>query len=103
MHMTLLVLAMLTTIVLAAICVDFLTGQQRMRFLADVTPAPTGPPVTIVVAARNEARGIEAAVTSLLRLDYPALEIVIVNDRSTDETGAILDRFAGQDSRLRIE
>jgi glycosyltransferase involved in cell wall biosynthesis len=50
--------------------------------------------LSIVAAARNEARGIEAAVASLLRLDYPALEIVIVNDRSTDNTGAILERLS---------
>jgi glycosyltransferase involved in cell wall biosynthesis len=39
---------------------------------------------------------------SLLRLDYPAFEIIVVNDRSTDETGAILERMARQYSRLTI-
>ena len=65
-----------------------------MRLLKDVAPAPTGPPLSIVAPARNEARGIEAAIRSLLRLDYPGLEIVVVNDRSTDDTGAILERIA---------
>ena len=54
-----------------------------------------GPPLSIVAAARNEAHGIEAAVKSLLRLDYPSLQIVIVNDRSTDGTGAILQQLDG--------
>jgi len=91
---TLLGLAAVTAILVAGLSIDFATGHRQVRFLKDVRPAETGPQLSIIAAARNEARGIEAAVTSLLHLDYPALEIVIVNDRSTDETGAILERVA---------
>jgi glycosyltransferase involved in cell wall biosynthesis len=58
--------------------------------------------VTLVTAARDEAQGIEAAARSLLAQDYPALEFVMVNDRSTDRTGAILDGLAARDSRVRV-
>jgi glycosyltransferase involved in cell wall biosynthesis len=97
-----LILAALTTILLVGTFLDFAVGHRRLRFLEDIPPAKTGPPLSIVAAARNEARGIEAAVRSLLRLDYPALEIVIVNDRSTDETGAILERLAAEHPRLKV-
>jgi glycosyltransferase involved in cell wall biosynthesis len=91
---TLLVLAAVTTLLLTGLFIDFAMGRGQVRVLKDVRPAQTGPPLSIIAAARNEARGIEAAVASLLRLDYPALEIVIVNDRSTDDTGAILERLS---------
>jgi glycosyltransferase involved in cell wall biosynthesis len=91
---TLPVLAAVTTLLLTGLFIDFAMGRGQVRVLKDVTPAPTGPALSIVAAARNEARGIEAAVASLLRLDYPSLEIVIVNDRSTDDTGAILERLS---------
>ena len=94
MDVTLLVLAAFTTLLLTGLFIDFAMGHGRVRALKDIGPAQSGPPLSIIAAARNEARGIEAAVTSLLRLDYPALEIVIVNDRSTDETGAILERLS---------
>jgi glycosyltransferase involved in cell wall biosynthesis len=94
MDVALLVLAALTTVLLAGVFIDFAMGHGQVRSLKDIGPAPSGPPLSIIAAARNEARGIEAAVTSLLRLDYPALEIVVVNDRSTDETGAILSRLS---------
>ena len=59
--------------------------------------------VSVIVAARNEEEHVEAAVGSLLALEYPDYEVIAVNDRSTDRTGEILDRLAGRDpSRLRV-
>ena len=46
------------------------------------------PPVTLVVPAYNEAPVIQTAIRSLLELDYPAYEILVVDDGSTDETYA---------------
>src|SRR6185312_12296361 len=47
------------------------------------------PRVSIIVPARNEAEHIEAALVSLLRLDYPDYEVIAVDDRSDDATSAI--------------
>ncbi|HEY4901660.1 MAG TPA: glycosyltransferase [Terriglobales bacterium] len=65
----------------------------------DATPVDaTGrvPRVSIVVPARNEAEHIEAALVSLLQLDYPDYEVIAVDDRSEDATGDILDRLQVQ-------
>ena len=59
------------------------------------------PLLSIVIPACNEAANIEAAVESLLRQDYPNFEIVLVDDRSTDGTGEIIDRLAVREPRIR--
>ncbi|RPE08363.1 glycosyltransferase family 2 protein [Chitinophaga lutea] len=64
-------------------------------------PAPAGePPVTLLIAAYNEADFIAAKVANTLALDYPEekLEIIFVTDGSTDATPAIL----AQHSRIRL-
>ncbi len=60
------------------------------------------PSLTVVIAARDEAANIEAALESLLAQDYPGLQVVAVNDRSTDDTGPILSRLAARHPRLTV-
>jgi glycosyltransferase involved in cell wall biosynthesis len=59
--------------------------------------SPTGEPsITVIVPARNEADDVAATLHSLLAQDYPNLQIIAANDRSTDHTGAIIDSIAAQ-------
>ncbi|MBO0910899.1 MAG: glycosyltransferase [Acidobacteria bacterium] len=56
---------------------------------------PRGNPrVTIIAPARNEEKSVGEALTRLLALDYSNYEVIAIDDRSTDSTGAILDRFS---------
>lgn len=56
---------------------------------------PTGSPsITVIVPARNESSDIGATLESLLNQDYPDLQILAVNDRSTDSTGAVMDTLS---------
>jgi poly-beta-1,6-N-acetyl-D-glucosamine synthase len=67
--------------------------RRRERETEDLDAARDSrffPPVSIIVPAHNEAGGLAAAVSSLLALDYPEFEVIVVNDGSTDDTLARL-------------
>ena len=55
--------------------------------------------MSIFVPAYNESENIEAALESLLSLDYPCYEVIVVDDGSTDDTYARALRFAGTHDR----
>lgn len=85
------------------IAADSLRGNRMIRNLEKVNvPIGTLPQVSIIVAARNEARKIREALRSLLALDYPFYELIVVNDRSEDQTAMILNDMAATDFRLTV-
>jgi cellulose synthase/poly-beta-1,6-N-acetylglucosamine synthase-like glycosyltransferase len=79
-------------------------GQSRQRsLLATNSTVSAAPLVSILVPARNEQhRVLEQCIRSILAQDYGRFEVIAVNDRSTDETGAILARLAKSNKRLRV-
>ena len=97
-------LAAATVVLLCGTLLEVVRGNRLLRHLHQVPPVDPeeAPPLSVVIAARDEARGIEAALGSVLRQAYPGLEVIVVDDRSTDATGEILDRMAARDPRLRV-
>jgi cellulose synthase/poly-beta-1,6-N-acetylglucosamine synthase-like glycosyltransferase len=83
--------------------VGFFFGRARMTRLLRWQAAPTDPPasVTIFVPAKDEGEGIRRCIDTILAQDYPGFEIVAVDDRSTDDTGSILDQLALENPKLR--
>ncbi len=87
------------------LAVQGLRTRRRLDRLPEVGAEPPGgewPRLSVVVPCRDEAPHVEAAVGSLLSQDYPGLEVVAVDDRSTDGTGGILDQLAGGAPHLSV-
>lgn len=80
------------------------SGHRRIRSLSTVAPEADEllPKVSIIVAARNEQRNIREALQSLLNLSYPDYELIVVNDRSEDDTQAILEQLSAGQPRLKL-
>jgi chlorobactene glucosyltransferase len=81
-----------------------LARATNSRSLDDVSAEPPvpAPLVSAIVPARNERRNIERCVRSLLDSQYPALEVIVVDDHSTDGTAEAARAAAGGDDRLRV-
>ncbi len=78
-------------------------GVASIPALADAKPLADAdcPPVSILFAARDEEEKLPGALATFLALDYPRYEVIAVDDRSEDETGAILEGAAAKDKRLK--
>ena len=94
-------LLVLFNLVLIARLYGFRRRFPTLREWSGPSPSPW-PRLSVIVPCRNEAAGVEKAMTSLLAQDYPDLEIVAVNDRSEDGTGALLDALSALDPRLTV-
>ncbi len=75
----------------------YLIHGPRLR---DYEPLTSGPLVSVVIPARNEARNIERCVRSVLATRYSPIEMIVVDDRSTDGTAEIVELAIGD--RLRL-
>ena len=80
-----------------------LRAAWTMPVLRDLRPSDPArwPSLSVVIPACNEASSIEGTLRSRLTQDYPNLEVVVVEDRSTDATSSIVDRIAAEDPRLK--
>jgi glycosyltransferase involved in cell wall biosynthesis len=77
-------------------------SKRLVSFHETAVSAPVNwPRLSVIGPAGNEATHIEEAVKSIIGQDYPDLEIILVDDRSTDNTGKVIDALAGSDSRVK--
>ncbi len=60
------------------------------------------PAVTIIVPAKDEEAGIRRCLEAILAQDYPRFDVIAIDDRSVDRTGAILDELAADHPQLRV-
>jgi chlorobactene glucosyltransferase len=65
-------------------------------------PDAEAPLVSVIVPARNEARNIEACVRSILGTTWPRMEVIVVNDHSSDGTGEIARAVGATDARVAV-
>ncbi len=77
---------------------------QHVERIEEPLESEEYPSVTIIVPAFNEGKVIEAAVEPLMRMDYPRLEVLVVDDGSTDDTYTSAVRLSGiyGENRLRV-
>jgi cellulose synthase/poly-beta-1,6-N-acetylglucosamine synthase-like glycosyltransferase len=79
---------------------DTWRGIQAVLPLSAVVPLANDEKVTVIIAARNEETSVERTVISLLNQTHRELELIVVNDRSTDATGQLINELAQQHQRL---
>jgi chlorobactene glucosyltransferase len=97
-----LALTSIALVVWGAVFINLLLNLRLVPRLVGGAGPRTGAAVSVIIPARDEQDKIERTVRAFLAQDYGPIEIVVVNDRSTDATGAILGTIAREDARLVV-
>jgi glycosyltransferase involved in cell wall biosynthesis len=88
----------------AFIGIMMFAGRKRMRRLYewDAPASSAAPSVAVLIPAKDEGERVRVCLESVLAQDYPSLSVITMDDRSTDDTGRILDEIAaGSGGRVR--
>ncbi len=97
-----------TIVFLTTILIVSLTGLTHVflarfrRIRTPIIPSEQLPFVSVIIPARNEETKIARCLESLARQDYPNYEIVIIDDRSTDKTGEIIQEIASRYAHVKF-
>ncbi len=83
-------------------CILSSSNRREMQKLKKPTSLSGNPLVSIAIPARNEEHFIQRCVTSLIAQSYENLEILILDDNSTDMTAAKVKELQAKDARVRI-
>ena len=97
-------LAIFSLLLTVVFTLEAALGMRRMMTLDNVPPLQQEnvPKVSVIIPACNEAETIEPALKSILAMDYSDLEVIAVNDRSVDRTGAVLEQMQKKYPGLQI-
>ncbi|NDV46958.1 glycosyltransferase [Paludibacter sp. 221] len=59
------------------------------------------PPVSVIIAAKNEEKNLQEFLPKILEQDYPEFEVIVIDDASADDTSIILEQFKDKYPHLR--
>jgi glycosyltransferase involved in cell wall biosynthesis len=88
--------SLIVTIIWIFLCFYLLINSHRISFLRSIklSPASTEPSIAVIIPIRNEEADLEEALECICNLDYTNYRLFLVNDRSSDRTPQILERFS---------
>ena len=93
-----LAVAFLST-VLVSIAQSNIRNLKRLKILPDEKDAEL---VSILIPARNEYHNLKRCLDTLIKLDYSNIEILVLNDRSTDQTAELVEDYQKIDKRIQL-
>lgn len=103
MEYTVLIISGIVTIFWLTVTFKCVLAQKRIRWLSPSSdPVHATKTISVIIPARDEEQDIATSLHSVLNQEGVDLEVIVVNDHSTDHTGKIVDDIARSDSRLKV-
>lgn len=88
--------------ILLLLFLNLLQNIKRLRGQEKIKLHTPNPFVSVLIPARNEEKNIKKCVSSLLKSDYPHLEIIVLDDESRDRTYEIMKKLSVKEEKLKI-
>lgn len=95
-------MTILAAIALVLALLPCLLFWRNLALYRPVVARPQAEPVSILIPARNEAASIRAAVVAALATEGVPIEVIVLDDHSTDTTAAIVLELAAADPRVEL-
>ncbi len=94
------------TALLSLILINFIINnivyRDVSKFILPLKMQKKGPLVSVLIPARDEEKNIGRCLRSLSKQDYNNIEILVLDDDSSDGTGRIIEKFSKKDTRIRL-
>ena len=94
------------TALLALILLNFIINniayKNVSKFILPLQTLKKGPLVSVLIPARNEEKNIGRCLRSLIKQDYQNIEILVLDDNSSDGTGRVVEKLSKKDTRIRL-
>jgi len=98
-----LILCVSSALISLVVAIQFLAALRRATWRSPPTSGPGGNArLAVIIPARDEEQDLAQTLRSVLRQEDVELEVIVVNDHSTDRTGSIADMAAYADPRVRV-
>lgn len=103
MENALLIICSIVFVYWLVITVKVVLVQRRIHWLSpSLSTVHETRKISVVIPARNEEQDIASSLRSVLNQEGVDLEVIVVNDHSTDHTGEIVDEIARSESRVTV-
>jgi chlorobactene glucosyltransferase len=103
MEKAILIICGIVTLYWLAITLRCIFALQRIHWLSPSSvPVHDERKISVIIPARNEEQDIASSLRSVLNQESVNLEVIVVNDHSTDRTGGIVDEIARADKRVKV-
>ncbi|WP_051314894.1 glycosyltransferase [Alteribacter aurantiacus] len=83
-------------LIVGTICIQWYKGIRNMPFITQKATDSLSPneTVSVIIAAKDEEKDLASTIRSLMNQSYSNMEVIVVNDRSVDGTGRLLDQLS---------
>jgi len=96
------IITVLLLIILLNFIINNLSYRSPSNFVLPEKLSSRSPLVSVLIPARDEEKNIGRCLRSLIRQDYVNIEILVLDDNSSDKTGDIISKWSEKDKRIRL-